>query len=340
MENKENKPDFYHVYPSYYLQFSCLKGECRHSCCIGWEIDIDGRSLQRYDAMEGELGDRIRKAIDREETPHFRLTEGERCPFLTKDGLCELILQCGEDVLCHICKSHPRFYNFAGKYMEIGLGMACESAARLILLSKEPMTLVIKEAPKRTYKPRFASLKKRGEMIALLQDRTKSIDERILACKKLIGARTVIDARKWIGVFLALEQLTEEWTSLLQKLEESADSVDTEAFDRHMQSRETEYEQLLVYLTYRYIEARMSNDTIVDLFLVIELLYRMYRLLAAMQFSQTGSFTEEDAVSLIRMMSAEIEYSVENMCELWDRVSLEEIFAKDTVDFIDSDIFD
>ena len=39
-----------HLYPSYYGRFACLMGECRHSCCIGWEIDVDDGALARYDA--------------------------------------------------------------------------------------------------------------------------------------------------------------------------------------------------------------------------------------------------------------------------------------------------
>ena len=27
--------------PKYYQQFHCIADKCKHSCCIGWEIDID-----------------------------------------------------------------------------------------------------------------------------------------------------------------------------------------------------------------------------------------------------------------------------------------------------------
>ena len=27
--------------PEYYKQFQCIADKCTHSCCIGWEIDID-----------------------------------------------------------------------------------------------------------------------------------------------------------------------------------------------------------------------------------------------------------------------------------------------------------
>ena len=34
------------VYPDYYSAFRCIAGACKHSCCIGWEIDIDEESLE------------------------------------------------------------------------------------------------------------------------------------------------------------------------------------------------------------------------------------------------------------------------------------------------------
>ena len=52
------------------------------------------------------------------------------------------ILSCGENVLCNICKDHPRFRNFRSDRTEVGLGLACEEACRLILNYNEPFCLV------------------------------------------------------------------------------------------------------------------------------------------------------------------------------------------------------
>ena len=131
--------------PQYYRDFRCIAGACRHSCCEGWEIDIDSESLERYRNTSGELGDVLRANISCEGDPHFVLREGDRCPFLRADGLCRLIIEKGEDFLCQICSDHPRFRNFWNDRIEIGLGMACEEAARLILSQTQPMRLIVLE---------------------------------------------------------------------------------------------------------------------------------------------------------------------------------------------------
>ena len=79
------------VYPDYYPAFRCIAGDCKHSCCIGWEIDIDEESLAKYRAMPGALGTRLRQNISAGDPPHFVLGEGERCPFLNQCGLCDRI---------------------------------------------------------------------------------------------------------------------------------------------------------------------------------------------------------------------------------------------------------
>lgn len=124
--------------PDYYPAFHCIAGECRHTCCVGWEVDIDEESLARY-----RIFPEIQKEIEGAETPHFRLTEEERCPFLDQEGLCELILRHGEDILCQICREHPRFRNYWTDRTELGLGLVCEEAGRLILSRPSPMKLVV-----------------------------------------------------------------------------------------------------------------------------------------------------------------------------------------------------
>ena len=97
-----------YLYPKYFDSFSCIKGECKHSCCKGWEIDLDEEHLALFSSLEGEIGEKMKKSISLEGTPHFILTSEERCPFLNKEGLCDLIVSCGKEVLCDICKEHPR----------------------------------------------------------------------------------------------------------------------------------------------------------------------------------------------------------------------------------------
>lgn len=123
--------------PQYYKEFHCIADACRHTCCEGWEIDIDEEQLARF-----QQEPYIAAHIEEGDPPHFRLLEGERCPFLKENGLCEMILRYGEDILCQICRDHPRFRSFWSDRVELGLGLVCEEAGRLILGSEEPMKLV------------------------------------------------------------------------------------------------------------------------------------------------------------------------------------------------------
>ena len=130
------------VRPDFYDEFHCLASACRHSCCVGWEIDVDEESLRRYQGTGGEIGRALRENIALEPTPHFRLASGERCPFLREDGLCRLILALGEDSLCDICALHPRFFNDYPDREEAGLGLCCEEAARLLTAGEGHLRLV------------------------------------------------------------------------------------------------------------------------------------------------------------------------------------------------------
>ena len=126
------------VYPDFYDDFRCTADRCRHTCCRGWEIDIDDETAARYRVLPGALGERVRAAIDRSgEMASFRLTEDERCPFLRADGLCELIRETGsEEILCDVCALHPRFFAEVSGVTLAGLGLCCEEACRLLLQSR------------------------------------------------------------------------------------------------------------------------------------------------------------------------------------------------------------
>lgn len=123
--------------PKYYKEFRCIADKCRHSCCIGWEIDIDSETMEKYAEISHAYGKTVIKSIDTTGVSHFRLCAGEKCPHLNEKGLCNIILNLGEGYLCDVCREHPRFYNDTNAGKEVGIGMACEEAARIILGSDD-----------------------------------------------------------------------------------------------------------------------------------------------------------------------------------------------------------
>ena len=56
-----------------------------------------------------------------------------RCPFLNSNNLCDIILNMGEEHISYICTHHPRFYNYYKNHTEMGYGLCCEEAVRLLL---------------------------------------------------------------------------------------------------------------------------------------------------------------------------------------------------------------
>lgn len=129
--------------PSYYDNFKCIGSKCQDSCCAGWEIEIDEATAEGYREIGGEIGRRLKENItETEEEIYFNLRENKRCPFLNDNNLCDLIIELGEDCLCDICREHPRHYEWFGDYTEIGLGLCCEEAGRLLFESSDKIRII------------------------------------------------------------------------------------------------------------------------------------------------------------------------------------------------------
>ena len=306
-----------HFTPDYYKDFHCIAGSCRHSCCIGWEIDVDPDMLCSYNSVPGPFGDRLRANISTEDAPHFILGDGERCPFLNSENLCDIILTLGEDHICEICSEHPRFHNQLPNRAESGLGLCCEEAGRLILSKTDPVQLV-SDGPE-TEPDRLISL--RNEAMALLQDRSRTLPARLDAmlalCDAVLPARTMED---WCSFLLSLERLNETWTDLLNLLQTEWVNANLSGFDAHMHSRQTEYEQFAVYLLYRHLSQAVSPADFSARAAFVAWGYYLLHALGAVLWTKNGTFTFEDQVELARLFSSELEYSEENMDLLLDEL--------------------
>ncbi len=306
------------VYPDYYNEFHCLGGRCVHNCCIGWEIDIDDETALRYRKTEGELGDRLRGRIAWEDTPHFILTEKERCPFLNKENLCDVIIGLGQEGLCAVCREHPRFRNELPERVEIGLGLCCEEAARLILGKREPVALIVNGSG--TESDDIINL--RDDLLSLLQNRSLSLEERLGGILSHFGISLddtcIADAR---GILMSLERMNEEWSRYLDFLSCGFSLMPSSPFAAYMADREFEYENLAVYMIYRYVANAWSREEAALRTAFAVFCVWLLRCMGEAVYRLTGRFTFNDQIELCRLFSAEIEYSVENRDALFDWLS-------------------
>lgn len=120
-----------YIYPSYYPDFQCIGGSCPDTCCAGWEIVIDDRSLECYRRYPGGFGNRLRNSIDFRKKS-FRQYD-RRCAFLNEENLCDIYSEAGQGMLCRTCRRYPRHIEEYENVREISLSLSCPEAARLIL---------------------------------------------------------------------------------------------------------------------------------------------------------------------------------------------------------------
>lgn len=129
--------------PHYYRRFHCIASECPDTCCAGWEIVIDDRTLNRYRKIRGPLGKRVRASIDWKKKI-FRQKDG-RCVFLNRDNLCDLCLEQGSGSLCRTCRLYPRHIEEFEDCRELSLSLSCMAAARIILGTEEKVRFLHRE---------------------------------------------------------------------------------------------------------------------------------------------------------------------------------------------------
>lgn len=288
--------------PSYYQKFACIADKCTHSCCVGWEIDIDKDTMYTYNHMEEDYGDVIRKSIDTTgETPHFTLCAGERCPHLDKQGLCNIITNVGEEYLCHVCREHPRFYNTTANGMEVGLGMACEEACRIILSTPDFASMEpIRRIPAGVVCLGFDPLPSRGKVYEILSRDTLTYTQKIHTLSQFFGiSLTCCTDEAWRDILANLEYLDEDHKTLFATY--SSVVTPPHALMSYL-------ERALAYFVYRHgTSAKSETDFGASLGFGLFCVQLMTCMAVSQKVCDLSGLVE-----IGRIVSEELEYSEEN----------------------------
>lgn len=327
------------TFPNYYKKFTCIADKCTDTCCAGWDIVVDGESLEKYSALDTPYGEKIRSLITVDEDGDSIFISGNgRCPFLLDCGLCEMYKELGHENLCRTCRNFPRFVNAFGARIETGISLSCPEAARLIFESGNPLTFETEESDGGIIPSDFDAelyftlLEARKKAIAVIQQRNFSIERRICAFAEysqalqqlidddLLDEAKKLDAEEFLAHnhthsaakskralnkifsdFVSLEFINSDFSYKLSK----AEAVDMQGFS----APDWEYEHLMVYFIFRYfITAAYDYDLLTKSkfaavsFIVIKRLH-----------ASLGALEKEQRVEIAQKYSKEAEHSAINM---------------------------
>jgi lysine-N-methylase len=133
------------IFPRSYAAFHCIGGDCSNTCCQEWKITVDEACFQRWKHLPvPETSAHAQAAKDRKLSFHTEIGDGVRvirlnserkCPYLTENRLCSLVIRYGEEVLPYTCDVFPRQYHEFPDRIERSLVSCCPEAVDLL---KEP----------------------------------------------------------------------------------------------------------------------------------------------------------------------------------------------------------
>lgn len=330
--------------PDYYRDFQCIADQCKDSCCIGWEIMIDMDSYRKYQKVQGKFHDQLMNGIEYGNPPVFHLDSCERCVFLNEKNLCNIYIQLGEDALCEICTQHPRFHNEYGTICQSGLGMACEEAARLIFESKEFKLEMIQDTrdnKENCFEEKIFKIQ--VDLLNILKRKEKSIEERIEAVFDLVKViqdelnhtgelpdnlqkesikqnhilrqmREESYIKNWLSIYQQLDFMDQEIQKIFIESEQNIQKIKNRKLDdQYMES-------LMSYFIYRYFMKSCEDDNLIDKIkfailncLMIEVMNQYYQIKNVMK----------TPIEIARIYSKEIEYSQENIDEIFEEFLFE-----------------
>ena len=288
--------------PKYYKKFKCISSLCSHSCCIGWEIDVDKNTLNNYNKLSNPYKKEILESIKLKPTPHFKLKRKGLCPHLDDNGLCKIITNCGEELLCDICREHPRFYNYTPFGIEVGIGMSCEEACRLILSSNDYDCFIkVAEEDGEVNSSDFNPLEYREKIFATLKNSKLSYKEKLTTLQNEYDVSPqIVQDKEWRSKLKNLEYLTRVHKKLF--------SVYTSSLDNTLD--ESVYlERAVAYFIFRHLtkaESKEEMKSYLGLCLFLE------RLLNSILVSNNAHELNQ-IISYAVALSEEIEYCEDNL---------------------------
>ena len=164
-----------------YDKFKCIADKCKFTCCNGWDINVDINTYNKWrkNSNLNYLLDNVRFIKSNGENTYIikKETKGT-CPLLTDKGLCNIVINHGDEYLSTTCKTFPRIENNFDEVKELTLSCACPEVINIISGMNEKT--YIESNDSLSYVEDLGCLKIRETLVNILQKQDISIDYKLI----------------------------------------------------------------------------------------------------------------------------------------------------------------
>ncbi len=348
------------IMPEYCQEFRCIADKCRDSCCIGWEIDIDEQTASYYDTVGGAFGEKLKKNISDSVPESFVLDENERCPFLNEKNLCEIIINLGEDKLCHICSEHPRYYEWFDGVAEGGIGLCCEEAARIILSQENNCSFYEREMPNETadeydYELYDCLFSARKKIMSCLADKSYPLNQRLAGILMYAERLQAItdngdysvpeidiprkksdndgDILPVLQFMLTLEPIDEKWIPYLNDCISKNETIRQSGigFAEDNPDIENRLRNIAEYFLWRYFLKGVFDGEFLSRVKFMAVSVAVIGYLFVCEWLERGVLSLDDCAIIAKDYSKEMEYCEENIEAFLDASYSEEFLSSENI---------
>ena len=177
--------------PDYYNNFKCIADKCSITCCQEWKIAVDDATNRKWkklsppdtlstapfsaDKVSGKSDNLSSYTCHKDGSLVIKLDEKHRCPFLSNDKLCHLVMTYSDEVLSETCALFPREIHRFSTHEERTLMPCCPAV--IDLWCEKPVTFPVISETRNNLSTAFSI---RDNLIKLISDQGLSVEQALL----------------------------------------------------------------------------------------------------------------------------------------------------------------
>lgn len=167
-----------------YDKFKCIADKCEFTCCKGWEINIDNSTYNKWKSENLDYLLEKVEAKDKKEVYFINKENHDDCPFLDKQGLCDIVKNHGEEYLSLTCHTFPRIENVFDDRRELSLSCSCKEVVEIISNLNKKINLSLENYIR--INDDLSELRIREALIYIMQQENISLEYKLIICFEML----------------------------------------------------------------------------------------------------------------------------------------------------------